>query len=187
MTNINPKLAAARASVARGFTMRTAKRLLPLAAILALAVLTVDIASSQAAGNGGTFHAWESDNLVSGATSIVFTGAVNDYGVDHLGVAGEHHQINRIVLQNGSFEVNVAKLNVPLHVAPGSCTATAKGSGPVALVPGSGTGAYSTVTGRSRATITEVLMFPTTASGGCDTKGKLLAGFAWVTATGQVS
>jgi len=160
----------------------------PLAAILALAAVpTVDIASGQAASNGGTFHAWESDNPVSGTTSIVFTGAVNDHGVDHIGVAGEHHQINRIVLQNGSFEVNVANLNVPLHAAPGSCTATGKGSGSVALLPGSGTGAYSTMTGTSRATITEVLMFPTTASGGCDTNGKLLAGFAWVTATGHVS
>lgn len=170
--------------------MRTAKRLVPLAAVLAIgAVLTVDIASGQAAGNGGTFHVWETDNLVTGATSIIFTGAVNDYGVDHIGVAGKHHQINKIVLQNGSFEVNTAKLNVKDHLVLGSCTIVGKGSGPVPLVPGSGTGAYANVTGTSRATLEEVVVLPKTAAGGCDTSANAtpLAGFAWVTATGHVS
>ena len=72
--------------------MSTANRLVPLAAVLVIGtVLTVDIASGQAAGNGGTFHVWETDDFVSGTTSIIFTGAVNDYGVDRIGVAGKHH------------------------------------------------------------------------------------------------
>jgi hypothetical protein len=170
--------------------VRAAKRLVPLAAVLGIgAVLTVDIASGQAAGNGGTFHVWETDNFVTGATSIIFMGAVNDYGVDHIGVAGKHHQINKIVLQNGSFEVNTAKLNVKEHLVPGSCTLVGKGSGPVPLVPGSGTGAYANVTGTSRAKLQEVLVLPKTAAGGCDTSANAtpLAGFAWVTATGHVS
>jgi hypothetical protein len=110
--------------------MRTAKRLVPLAVVLGIgAVLTVDIASGQAAGNGGTFHVWETDNFVTGATSIIFTGAVNDHGVDHIGVAGKHHQINKIVLQNGSFEVNGNKLTSKSTWYPGRARWLARARG----------------------------------------------------------
>jgi hypothetical protein len=137
---------------------------------------------------GGPIHVWESDNLASsGPSHIIITGAISDYGKDFHGVAGKQHQINKLVLQKGSFEVNVLKLSAKTHLNPGSCTITGTGTGTVPIVPGSGTGAYAGITGSTRATITLAFVVPKTATGTCKMNGNVVTGFAFIAGSGRVS
>jgi hypothetical protein len=166
--------------------MRTSKRAVLPASVTLLAVaaaLLAGVAAAQPAG--GEVHVWESDTATTNA--IVLTGAVSDYGTDHEGVAGTHHQINKLVLSKGTFEVNVGKLAAKTHMDTASCTLTGHGTGPVPIVDGSGTGAYAGITGTTRAALTVVIVLPKTAAGKCAQNGKPLTDFGFVTATGKVS
>lgn len=55
------------------------------------------------------------------------------------------------------------------------------------IVDGSGTGAYTGITGTAKTALTVVIVLPKTAAGKCAQNGKPLTDFGFVTATGKVS
>ena len=88
-----------------------------IARVLGLAALGATLfggatafAASAQTTSRGTVNYFEVSTLGSGTATAVVTGAITDYGVDHVGVA-DNGNVNQIVLQKGSFEVNVSKLN----------------------------------------------------------------------------
>jgi hypothetical protein len=166
--------------------MRTKRAIAAGVAGCLAAVAIANAAIGQTAG--GPVHVWESDNLASsGPSQIIMTGAISDYGKDFHGVAGKQHQINKLVLQHGTFEVNVLKLAAKTQLDKASCTLTGSNPGVVPIVPGSGTGAYTGITGSFEAQLRLAFVVPKTASGGCSMTGKVVTGFAFITALGRVS
>jgi hypothetical protein len=158
------------------------------AGLVAIAATGVP-ASAQAAASGGVLHVYESGSAATGLGQDVFTGAFTDYGVDHAGVA-DNGEINKIVLSNGSFEVNVAKLDTALTPTSNdqqTCTLVLKGTAPTTLLDG--TRSYAGITGSITVTEQVALIFPKLKSGKCNETqtAKPIAGPYWVTGSGTVS
>lgn len=152
------------------------------------ALLVGEPAVSVGQPTGGVIRVYESDpSLTSSVGDIILTGAISDHGKDHEGVAGKNHTINKLVLSNGTFEVNVGKLHPPTRLDSASCTFSSSGTATVPIVKGSGTGAYRGLTGTTKATLTVIGVLAKTKSGTCNQKAAPIAGFAWVKASGRVS
>ena len=127
---------------------------------------TAFAASAQTTSRGAVNY-FEVSTLGSGTATAVVTGAITDYGVDHVGVA-DNGNVNQIVLQKGSFEVNVSELNkadVPVLHAK-TCSYTAEGTASVTLLDG--TGAYAGIKGTIKITSMSVGVLPRLTSGTCN-------------------
>lgn len=142
---------------------RNAKFLAPLAIVIA-ALLAVSGALASTAGTppGGKIHLYEADTSLAGSVgTVVVTGAINDYGIDNQGVA-DGGAVNEIGLSKGSFEINVsaaqAKLNFP--VDQNTCSFAGTITAPLPIVKDSGTGAYTGISGRLEATVTQAGIQP---------------------------
>jgi hypothetical protein len=136
---------------------------------------------------GGVIHVYEVDpSLAANVGNIILTGAINDHGVDHQGVAGKG-TINKLVLTHGTFEVDTSKLNLNPPLDPKTCSIAGSTTAPVTIVAGSGTGAYRGLRGAVKTTVTIAGVLPTLKSGKCNGNAAPVAGFSWVKASGKVS
>ena len=142
--------------------------------LMGFAVLgTVLLGASAAFGastqkvSGGAVDYFEVSSSASGTAVAVITGAITDYGADHVGIADDGN-VNQIVLQKGSFEVNVSKLNkadIPvLHAS--TCSFSVEGSESATLLDG--TGAYAGIKGKIKITSVSVGILPRLQSGKCN-------------------
>lgn len=169
--------------------MQIRARLLAPLAVLAI-VPALLVGGSAAAGGkpaGGVVHVYEVDpSLTSTVGNIIFTGAIADYGKDHEGVAAKG-TVNRLVLTKGTFEVDTSKLPVNPPIDPKTCAIAGSATGPVAIVSGSGTGAYRGIRGTVKTTVTVAGVLPKLKNGKCNSNGAPVAGFTWVKASGKVS
>ena len=160
----------------------------PLAILGAVPVVLAG-GAALAAGKpaGGVVHVYEVDpSLTSSVGDIILTGAITDHGKDHQGIAAKG-TINKLVLTKGTFEVNTSKLTVNPPLDPKTCTIAGSATGPVAIVTGSGTGAYRGLRGTVTTTVTIAGVLPKLKSGKCNGKAAPIAGFSWVKASGRVS
>lgn len=128
------------------------------------------------------------DRHCSPADADVLTGAVGDHGVDHLGALDDGN-VNKIVLNKGSFEVNVSKLTSRLEVGSSNqraCIRMLKGTAPVAV--SHGTGAYSGIHGMLSITVVNAVVFPRTKTGRCDENISVATvKLTWASGSGHVS
>lgn len=169
--------------------MQIRARLLAPLAILGVLPALLAGGSAVAGGKpvGGVIHVYEVDaSLTSSVGNIILTGAIADHGKDHQGIAAKG-TINKLVLTKGTFEVNTSKLTVNPPLDPKTCTIAGSATGPVAIVAGSGTGAYRGLRGTVTATVTIAGVLPKLKSGKCNGKAAPVAGFSWVKASGKVS
>jgi hypothetical protein len=114
-------------------------------------------ASAPVSGDGNVHLTDYTDNDSMSSTVIV-TGAVGDYG------SAKRDESNGdldLSLSRGTFRIDLADLDGRfltlmrhLSVNQHSCSADAAASGRVPIVPGSGTGAYSTISGEFDLTMT---------------------------------
>jgi hypothetical protein len=154
--------------------------------MLGTAGVTAAHASHQAAASG-VVHFYESGT--GGSTDAdILTGVIGDHGVDHIGVA-DHGNINKIVLTNGTFEVNTSKIGPRLRVVSSdrrACTLVVKGTAPVPVLHG--TGRYAGIHGTLTVTLVNALVFPRKKSGACDENFPAVkAKLTWATGSGHVS
>jgi hypothetical protein len=123
--------------------------------------------ATPAAAPRGAIHLLEVGGI-SGVDEDVITGAITDHGVDHLGIA-DHGNINKLVLANGSFKLNITKLNQkikPTSVDSTHCSLVVAGTGPTTLFDG--TGAYKGISGTLTATVHEAKLVPRNSNGSCN-------------------
>ena len=131
---------------------RSAKFVAPLAVVSA-AVLAVSsgLASASGTATGRSVRAYEADtNLAGSRGTVVLAGAITDSGIDHQG-AGPNGS-NQLVLSKGSFAVDVSEVGNELGNLPvdqTTCSSDGTVTGPITIVPGTGTGAYQGSPARS--------------------------------------
>jgi len=128
------------------------------AAVLAATTAGLAAAQAGAATPGGVIHIYGIGGN-SPTDQDVVTGAITDYGVDHTG-ALDHGNVNKIVLQKGTFEANVSGLYAkvaPISSNPVTCSLVIKGTAPVPL--SHGTGAYKGIHGSVTVTLLDALIF----------------------------
>lgn len=171
--------------------MQTRKaKFVALLAILSAAVLAIStgLASASGTSTGGEVHAYEADTDDAGNLgTLILTGAITDHGTDHQG-AGPNGT-NLFVLSKGSFAVDITELGTKLHnlpVDPNTCSADGTVNGPITIVPGSGTGAYTGISGTLHATASEASILPR-LNGQCDTNAKHFDGVLIANGAGTVS
>jgi hypothetical protein len=118
-------------------------------------------------GSGGAVDYFEVSSSATGTAAAVITGAITDYGVDHVGIA-DNGNVSQIVLQKGSFEVNVSALNkADIPVLHGStCSFTVQGSASATLLDG--TGAHAGIKGKIKITSASAGILPRLQSGKCN-------------------
>jgi hypothetical protein len=164
-----------------------ARFLAPLAILGAVPALLVG-GSAVAGGKpaGGVIHVYEVDSsLTSNLGDIILTGAINDHGKDHQGIAGKG-TINKLVLTKGTFEVDTSKLTVNPPLDAKTCTIAGSSTGPVSIVAGTGTRGYRGVRGTVTTTVTIVGVLPKLKNGKCNGNAAP-AGFSWVKGAGRLS
>jgi hypothetical protein len=134
---------------------------------LALGSLAGCPAAVGAGRAGGILHYFET-STANGTGSAVVSGVFSDYGVDHEGTLDGGNG-NEIVLQKGSFEVEIARLNhsVRFSLDPVSCVYRESGSAPTTLQ--NGTGAYAGIKGTVTITVAGTGILPRLADGKCNT------------------
>jgi hypothetical protein len=141
-----------------------------LAGALALTSCAASAATSRPArpaGPGHTAHLMVySINSDGPDFRAIVTGAIGDYGpavtVFPDGTVDPSHTHDlELKLSRGSFKLSITELDkrftaVTSHepIYPGTCSDYMTASAPVAIVPGSGTGAYRGISGRFTVTIT---------------------------------
>jgi hypothetical protein len=128
--------------------------------------------------------------------TVILTGAVGDYGQAHSvnpdgSVNAEHSSQLDLALSKGSFRLDladVARRFVAVAGAVGvntaTCSSTASVTGDVAVVAGSGTGAYVGITGTFHLTITLDEVYRPIA---CSVTGAYLAQSIVITGPGTVT
>lgn len=122
------------------------------------AASTASSVSAGAPPRTGNVHLTDYTNNDSTTSSVILTGVVGDYGTAKGDDAKGQLDLD---LSRGSFRLDIADLDGRLlalmrHLAVNqhSCSAEATASARVPIVPGTGTGAYSTVRGTFDLTIT---------------------------------
>lgn len=118
---------------------------------LASATLGGVVATAQTpVPRGGTVHVIDYGDGEGVGGTIVLTGAIGDTGSTHSVSAN----VVEVSLIWGSFQVNVAGFDKKIDAAyghfapnPNTCSGTVSAIGGVPIVPGSGTGAYSGISG----------------------------------------
>ena len=166
-------------------------RLGAVAATGAAAALALGVGLAQANATptaGRVVHLYEAGTTTGNLDTAVFTGAISDYGVDHVGVL-DHGSVNKIVLKKGSFEANIAKLNAKFHPISEDlkgCSIVLAATAPVAL--SHGTGAYRGIRGSITVTVSDAVVFKV-KGGKCapSPTAPELANVTEVTASGRVS
>ena len=137
-----------------------------LAAACAAVALLLAPGSAAAAPRGGVIDYYES-SVANGSGTVVVSGAIDDYGVDHAGALGGG-SVNQIVLKRGSFAVAIAALGraVVFSVDRRSCVYRESGHGTVRVLDG--TGAYAGIRGSLAITVSGRGVLPRLAGGGCN-------------------
>jgi|GEM_PF-2109492 len=164
----HPSQASASRSAPQSGTRARRHRWLPVLAAALPAFLLAGFAghaSAAAAAKGGVIHVYEVGTASPDDTDVI-TGAFTDHGIAKPVVA---HQLNRLVLSRGTFEVNIAALEknvAPVSYNPATCSIVLTGKGPTAL--SHGTGAYAGIRGTITVTITEAGILPRLRSGACN-------------------
>jgi len=133
-------------------------------AAAAITAHNVRDASTVQVSAGVYFTAYQNDDL-PGAT-VVLTGAIGDFGeavsvLPNGMVDPEHSSQLRLGLAQGTFRISIGPLHAKfvnaLSHAPydlKTCSGHAAVTGPAPVVPGSGTGAYTGISGTLELTIT---------------------------------
>lgn len=166
--------------------------LAPLAVFGAtLLVISGGLASAAGKSTGGVVHVFEVvPSLSSTFANDVLTGAITDHGKDYEGVAG-HGTINKIALSKGSFEISIASLvsKPPPPVDPKTCSFAHSITASTPIVRGTGKGAYASIKGTFKVTVTEAGILPRLKSGACNESQSAtpVAGVSWVEGIGTVS
>jgi hypothetical protein len=145
------------------------KRVVPTLTIAALAgaLLTTGnvVAASASTVTNGTVHVFDYGDGEGIGSTIVLTGAIGDSGSADSIAANGTPQPNstevKISLVQGSFTINVARLDKKIdsafnNVEPNArtCSAYIAATGSAPIVAGSGTGAYTGITGGFTLTFT---------------------------------
>jgi len=168
------------------------QRIAVSAAVLALAVTVGGLAltASSAVGqeqSGGQVQLWATPTLRgSGGGTILFTGAIGDYGVTKR-LSGTQSEA---ILRKGTIKVDLAQIRAASNAAkptvnPANCSVTLTFSGPVQIL--SGTGAYAGITGSLTLNESVAGVLPKTKSGSCNGNVVVpLGAFASITGSGTV-
>jgi len=165
-------------------------RFVALLAIASAAVLAIStgLASASGTSTGAEVHVYEADtNDAGNLGTVILTGAITDYGTDHQN-AGPNGT-NLFALSKGSFAVDITELGTRLHKLPFSQTTCSSGgtvTWPVKIVPGSGTGAYTGISGTLHATASEAYILPR-KHGRCEMNASDYRGVLIANASGTVS
>lgn len=132
-----------------------------IAAVTALCTVTGGVAAYGAATapTGGKIEGFLTPSGNGSGGPIVFAGAIGDYGRTH---GTKPNGNSTVTLQKGDFTVNLKALDTKVNNAPptlvnnSTCSFAFSGSGPVTIVPGSGTGKYAGISGTLKVTETFV-------------------------------
>jgi len=167
---------------------RSAKFVAPLA-IASAAVLAVSTGlASAGTPTGGQVRAYEADPSLAGSLgTVVFAGAITDTGIDHQG-AGPNGS-NLMVLSKGSFAVDVSQVGNELGNLPvdqTTCSSDGTVTGPITIVPGSGTGAYVGISGTLDVDASAAFILPRSRNGTCNANAKKYPGILIVNGSGNV-
>lgn len=169
---------------------RKLKLLVPLVLISAAVVaVSGGLASADGSSTGREVHVYEADTALAGSLgTVILTGAITDHGRDHQGVA-DGGNYNKFVLSKGSFEINVGPIGNLLNfsVNPVTCSADGSATAPIAIVPGTGTGAYQGISGTIQTTVTFAWILPRLANGQCNTNATRYPGIGLANGAGTVS
>jgi len=145
------------------------KRLIPLVAAATLTGPLMLVGQSVSASTpGGLVHVYDVNPGTGSTGSVVVTGAFADSGTDQSGVSSN---ANRIVLSEGTFEVNTSAIQKKFSTAkpkgnPANCGVVLAATAPATLF--NGTGAYKGITGKVTLNITSAAVLPTKSNGKCD-------------------
>jgi hypothetical protein len=121
-------------------------------------------APALAASKSETVRIWVTQSSTNNTPTdpILVTGAIGDYGTstsqDKNGTADTNGSYEGVDLQHGTFVVDNTKFNAKVGKSKpttnmSTCSYSLTASGPVSIVPGSGTGAYKGLTGKLVITI----------------------------------
>ena len=180
--------------------MRRAAAVVGSVVVLCVVSLSAGVALGQS-GTSGSIKVWVNLPVTSNGNApnpIVITGVIGDYGtaisVNGKGKSDANGNFERIRLKKGKFTVNGTAVNQALNNASPSdfnsatCSASIT-AGPVTIpiVDGSGTGAYSGISGSVTLNADLAFVGPKTKSGSCNMKANPLAGFGVITGTGTVT
>lgn len=167
---------------------RSAKLVAPLATATAAALAVSTGLASAGTPTGGPVRAYEADPSLAGSQgTVVFTGAITDTGIDHQG-AGPNGS-NLMVLSKGSFAFDVSQVGNELENLPvdqTTCSSDGTVTGPITIVPGSGTGAYVGISGRLDVDLSAAFILPRAKDGTCNTNAKKYPGVLIVNGSGNV-
>lgn len=165
---------------------------LALLVTVALALLVVWGGAASAAGTRtrGVVHFYEADASLAGDLGTdILTGAITDHGTDHQ--ASPRDGINRLILEKGSFSLNVSslgkKLVAAIRVDRQTCSLDGSATGRVRFVDGTGTGAYRGVQGTIEVPVTEAGILPRLKNGGCNTNATRYPGVLFANGSGTIS
>lgn len=168
---------------------RSAKFAAPLATVsAAVLAISTGLASASGPSTSREVHIYEADNNYAGSLgTVVLTGAITDSGIDEQG-AGPNGS-NEIVLQKGSFALDVSNVGNKLANLPvdqSTCSSDGTVTGPITIVPGSGTGAYVGISGTLDVDASAAFIVPRAKNGPCNTNAKKYPGVLIVNGSGKV-
>jgi hypothetical protein len=154
---------------------RKAMLLAPLAVTgVVLPIVWGGAASAAPTTAGGHVQLYEADTSIAGNLgTVILTGAITDVGTDQQG--NPQDGTNRIILSKGSFSINVNDLGNKLASMPvvprdmTTCSSDGSASAQVQIVAGSGTGAYTGISGTFNTTGAAAAIVPRLSNGQCDT------------------
>lgn len=165
-----------------------------------LAVLTASIllgaGVSAAAANtpaGGVLKFWATPTT-AGASSLVITGAIGDYGtslnIDQNGKADSKGNYSQILLQKGTFRINRTAFNnaadkASFPIDKANCSSEGSITAPATV--SNGTGLYHGISGKVQITLTLVWIVSRNTNNKCDGTKKVLFHSEYLTGTGTVS
>jgi hypothetical protein len=172
-------------------------KLVALLAIVSAAVLAICTGLASASGPSTTrpVHLYEADTNPAAdaggpgtaAGTVVLTGAITDYGTDEHGANG----INTLDFgPNGSFKVDASAAENKLGRVPNdltTCSYNATVNAPIPIVPGSGTGNYTGITGTFAGAVSEADVYPRFPDGTCHADETLMHGVLIANGSGSVS
>jgi Flp pilus assembly protein TadG len=149
---------------------------LAVGAIVSIAALGEAAAGASAAAHGGSVHVYLEDTLAQSAANeagqVVVTGAFGDAG--SFTVSG--NGIAKVVLSKGTFKVSDAAgeakegalfAHLAKYMNPSTCAVAFPYTVAVPIIAGSGTGAYTGISGRLTITTDDVGVWPAKA-GKCE-------------------
>jgi hypothetical protein len=145
-----------------------------MVALLGAPVLMAEGGAS-ASTAGGIVHIYDVNPGTTNMGAIVVTGAIGDSGTDQSGYSAN---ANKIVLSQGSFEVNTSAIQRKFSAAkpkgnPTNCGVVLAATAPATLF--NGTGAYKGINGRVTLTISSAAVLPRTSDGKCDESANSVA------------